>query len=1083
MTKYSFFFIFPSLCLAVDGGAGAPEQSWRQVLAKAPYAFEPNRGQAAAAVRYLARAGSFALLLEDDRLLVSAAGFRAGWRLQDASSGTWQGERTLRGSINYRLGKDPRRWIENVPTHASVRRAGVYPGVDLVVRGDQRQIEYLFELAPGAGAASIRMVPDGGPERNKISIGSLGELVIEGPGGRMVHRAPVAYQNTGGRRRFVPAAFVIVPNGEVRFQLGEYDPALPLTIDPVITVHTFQGGRSNDSATAIAVSADRFIHYAGWTESFDLYLAGSPFRDFNAGRRDVFVTKLYPDGSFFFSTYVGGEGDDVPAGMAVDGSGNVLVTGTTTSNNFPVSSTGFQTAYAGGGDAFLFRMSAQGSGFQFVTYIGGSGTDVARDVDVDAVGNATAVGYTNSVDFPTRSSRQSIYGGGPDDMFLFRIGANGVDIGYSTYYGGAESDQAHSVAIDPSGQALVTGRSVCSTLGGSITALGPGGGTDAVVMRWSFDGAGPVYLTCFGGNGSDIGWAIASDATGAAYVAGSTTSTNLPAAGGAQTAYGGGPANSLGDGFAVKVSPAGNVLVYSTYLGGTQEDFAHSIAASPDGTAWIAGITFSGTFPGGTAFPGEGRRAFAARLSAQGRALLHSNFFDNLLAEDRFAVTVDSSGDVYLAGGVTANTRIPAVRGTPTRAFIGMMEDAFVAKLASTRIQMQQDTYPPTVPPGSRFGLVQRVVNRGPEDAERIVVTGTVGTGASVAGCTATLGVPCFSTPTGYRLEIPALPAGRAVELTVSLLVDNIATGFNIPVAAVARSETFDPLQSDNEVTAQLFTAATGTFCNYAITPVPLVPAAGGQFSVQVTAPQFCPWSVALPNDWMTLISPAASIGSGPVTVTATARSTSVPRIGSITVAGQRLPILQRGSNLTPSFTDVPVVHPFFDTVELMRTSGITAGCGGNRFCPDDTTTRGQMAVFLVRAMLGSDTFTVPAEPFFADVQPSHPQFRHVQKLRELGITSGCTAVRYCPDDPVTRSQMAVFVVRARLGLVAGQAFPFPDTAAFQDVPQGSATYDFVQKMRELGVTAGCGPSLYCPNDSTTRAQMSAFLSRAFLTP
>jgi hypothetical protein len=129
------------------------------------------------------------------------------------------------------------------------------------------------------------------------------------------------------------------------------------------------------------------------------------------------------------------------------------------------------------------------------------------------------------------------------------------------------------------------------------------------------------------------------------------------------------------------------------------------------------------------------------------------------------------------------------------------------------------------------------------------------------------------------------------------------------------------------------------------------------------------------------------------------------------------------------------------------------------------------------------DTFDFPATPFFTDVPATHIFFKYVQKMRQLGITAGCGPTSYCPDDPVTRGQMAVFIVRARLGLASTDTFPFQSTPFFTDVPSTNIFFSFIQKMKELGITAGCGPSTYCPDDPNTRGQMAVFIIRGLLTP
>jgi hypothetical protein len=177
-------------------------------------------------------------------------------------------------------------------------------------------------------------------------------------------------------------------------------------------------------------------------------------------------------------------------------------------------------------------------------------------------------------------------------------------------------------------------------------------------------------------------------------------------------------------------------------------------------------------------------------------------------------------------------------------------------------------------------------------------------------------------------------------------------------------------------------------------------------------------------------------------------------------------------------FTDVPVANPFYNHSALMSLGGITLGCAPAAYCPDSVTTRGQMAVFLVRAVIGSDEFSFSSTPYFADVPAGHGFFKWIQKLRELGVTAGCAPDRYCPDDAVTRGQMAAFVVRASLLITSADSFAFPAAPSFLDVPQGNGFFSYIQKLKETGVTLGCAVNQYCPNDPVTRGQMSAFIVR-----
>ncbi len=259
---------------------------------------------------------------------------------------------------------------------------------------------------------------------------------------------------------------------------------------------------------------------------------------------------------------------------------------------------------------------------------------------------------------------------------------------------------------------------------------------------------------------------------------------------------------------------------------------------------------------------------------------------------------------------------------------------------------------------------------------------------------------------------------------------------------------------------------------------------AGSGSQVAVNTGAGCSWTPAPHPDWITIPGGASPvIGPANLSYTVAANSSSSPRSGSISVGGQALHIIQDPSSPVQVFNDVPLTHPFVNFLTLMKQAAITSGCTATTYCPDGNTTRGEMAVFIVRALLGTDAFDYPAAPYFTDVTAAHPFFKFIQKMKQLGITSGCTASAYCPNDPVTRGQMAVFIVRARLGLTSGQTVPAGIAPYFTDVAGTHPFFSFVQKMKELGITSGCTAATYCPDATTTRGQMGVFIIRGLRTP
>lgn len=209
------------------------------------------------------------------------------------------------------------------------------------------------------------------------------------------------------------------------------------------------------------------------------------------------------------------------------------------------------------------------------------------------------------------------------------------------------------------------------------------------------------------------------------------------------------------------------------------------------------------------------------------------------------------------------------------------------------------------------------------------------------------------------------------------------------------------------------------------------------------------------------------------------ANSGFLPRTGGITIAGQTLPLLQKSAIATPQFSDVPASNVFAEYISLLRTHNITNGCEGNaaQYCPDAVMTRAEMAAFLVRSVAG-ESFSYAPAPYFTDVPANHSHFAYIQKLKELGITTGCSATAYCPGQPVTRGQMAVFLIRARLGLTSADPFPYTTGPYFGDVGAQHMFFPYIQKLKELGITAGCSATGYCPDASNTRGQMAVFVIR-----
>jgi hypothetical protein len=266
----------------------------------------------------------------------------------------------------------------------------------------------------------------------------------------------------------------------------------------------------------------------------------------------------------------------------------------------------------------------------------------------------------------------------------------------------------------------------------------------------------------------------------------------------------------------------------------------------------------------------------------------------------------------------------------------------------------------------------------------------------------------------------------------------------------------------------------------------------GGSGTITITTSPNCTWSAFTTKPWIALTGSTSGSGSGTISWNTLGNASPAPVTGAIQIGGLTahyvVPIVQRGTDRRAVFEDVPASHPFFDFINMAGNLGLSRGCTSTTFCPDSPATRGQAAAMIVRAILGGDNFSYPPAPYFTDVPATHPQFPHIQKLRELGITGGCSAspARFCPEQLARRDETATLMTRSRGYRVPfSNGFTYSYIPYFNDVlPLGNPHFPFVQELRENGVTSGCSsnPPLYCPDRPVTRGQLATFLVRFLLT-
>ena len=682
--------------------------SLKALTANLPLAFEVNKGQADARVKFFSRQNGSELFLTSNEAVLRLRDSHHPFTLQFSGANlnaNVKGQDQLPGYQNYLHGNDPQKWQTNVPTFRKVVYEEIYPGINLTYYGNRRDLEYDFELAPGADPRVIRLAFDSDVRPH---ISANGDLILQSPDVDLVERKPSVYQEIDGERRAIQGRYVTFGNREAGFEVGEYDRTKPLVIDPTLVYSTYLGGSGDDLGSSIAVDSSSNVYIAGTTSSLNFPTHGAAFPN-TAGLADIFVTKIdATGGNIVYSTYIGGAGLDRADGIALDSGGNAYVVGRVgdTSTDFPTTAGSLATNYRGGDfDGVVFKLNAAGNALVYSTYLGGEDNDSTEGIAVDPSGNAYVTGGTRSAGFPITSSAFQSARAGDTDAYLTKLNSTGSAVLYSTLLGGGGTDRGSGVAIGSSGIVYVAGYGSSPDFPTQNAFQGFSGGSfDAFIAKIDTNASGAASLlfsTYLGGIGDDKAYGIAIDNGGNnVYVTGQTSSNNFPVLTPAQPAFGG-----SFDAFIAKISSAG-AKVYATYLGGTGDDRGTGIAVNSAGAAYVTGFTSSTNFPTVTPLQlsnGGGFDAFVAKLNPAGTALLYSTYLGGSANESNVTavtstnpIALDASSDAYLTG-FTSSTNFPTV--TPLQPAKAGGQDAFVVRIADATPAAD---YSISVVPGSR---------------------------------------------------------------------------------------------------------------------------------------------------------------------------------------------------------------------------------------------------------------------------------------------------------------------------------------------------------------------------------------------
>jgi hypothetical protein len=677
-----------------------------RVEAKSPRValrFEPNLGQAEPEVRFLARAAGYSVAFLEGG--AAQYFFEAGGGEQEYTvrleflgrnpEAALEADGRLPSVTNFYAGDDPDAWVAGIPNYGRLRVRSLYPEIDLDWRGRGGDLEQVFTVAPGGDPDAIRIHF---PEATSVQLDESGAVRVGTSNGHLRIHPPYAYQEIGGRRHKVEISYCL-DGRVVCFRTGTRDRSKRLIIDPTLNVSTYVGGAGYDRAYAVAVDASGAVYVAGETSSvrFTSVGTGSPRTS-----RDLFVSKLAAGGaSLAWSTIVGSSANDSARAVALGPSGTIYAAGVTSGSNFPATTGAYQRTSGGSDDAVVVKLSSTGT-LTWATYIGEASADVATGLAVDAAGNAYVAGYTASPRFPTTAAApQRSYGGGATDAFLLKLNAAGTALTYSTLIGGTGSDAARGVAITTSGVACIAGVTQSANLPvrNAYQSVHKGNG-DALVACLSAAGDSWNYLTYIGGAGVDEANAIALDASGNAWVAGTTFSTDFPVAGGP---YQAGRRGGY-DAFVLKLAATGATLSCSSYFGGSGSDTATAVALDAAGAVWVAGYTNSIDLPTSQAWQANlrgGLDGFVVQFAPDLVTLGAASYLGGS-AEDRILAIAIAASKVVVAG-VTASTDFPVTSGA-SQTLAPALSNGFVSTWTPGSTPPVHPT-PPTTPASTRIGV------------------------------------------------------------------------------------------------------------------------------------------------------------------------------------------------------------------------------------------------------------------------------------------------------------------------------------------------------------------------------------------
>ncbi len=572
--------------------------------------------------------------------------------------------------------------IENVPSWEEVWYYDLYPQIDLRYYMTTEGLKYEFIVRPGGNPAQITVKVNGA-----VTLDVQAQIVTINAHDP-IHT--IKFQDTHLRvfqadKTPVNAHFISKNPTAYGFYLENIDPTQPLIIDPQwLLFSTYLGGSGSetyhiDPSIAVDGAGNSYISGTTTSTNFPTYNA---YNDTYGGAGDVFVTVFNATGTgLLYSTYLGGSNDDYGYGIVLDTDNNCYITGYTRSDDFPTTPNAYNRTYSGGySDAFVTQLNASGNGLVYSTYLGGSDWEESYDLSVDSDGNCYITRWTDSTDFPTANALNDTFNG-YTDVFVTKLNANGTELVYSTYLGGDDEEKNWGgIAVDTEGNCYITGWTDSydfPTTPNAYDRTYNGGLSEVFMTQLNASGNGLVYSTYLGGWAEEEAFDLALDTEGNCYITGQTYSDDFPIVNAFNDTY-----SDDGDVFVTKINITGNV-VFSTFVGGSDDEYGYGIEVDSAGNSYITGWTWSDDFPTYKSYQSYRKGSldgFVTVLNATGTGLMYSTYLGGSNHEESAGIAVDAEGNCYITG-YTLSDDFPTLNAYQST--YNGSSDAFVTKLSA----------------------------------------------------------------------------------------------------------------------------------------------------------------------------------------------------------------------------------------------------------------------------------------------------------------------------------------------------------------------------------------------------------------